>query len=299
MDLAIKDNKSINIINFKEGFLNYIDVSEKTIETYDIALNQFGEYLLSNGINQPTREDIIDYREYLKVSHKPNTVNSYMIAIRNFFAYLEYEGIYKNVTENIKNIKIENRHIKRGLSPEEIKRVLNVCKNERETLITKLMIGCALRCNELVNIRLEDFKSNGEVIMLNILGKGRDGYKQDQVKIDNRLYLEIKNYVKKYNITDYLFTSDSNNSKGNKLSTRTIRSIAKRIFIDAGLDSIDLLSAHSFRHTACDLSLESGMDLYEVSENMRHKSITTTMIYKNELDKRKSLFTDQLCDMMY
>lgn len=293
------ENNSLNLLDFKEKFLEYIDVSDKTIETYNIAINQFGEYLRFNSILRPTREDIINYRESLKKGHKPNTVNGYMIAIRNFFKYLEYEGIYKNITENVKNIKIENKHIKRGLSAEEVQKVLGTCKNDREVLMIKMMISCGLRSNELVNIRLEDFKRAGNAIMLNILGKGREGYKQDEVKIDPRLFEEVLNYVKDNNVKDYLFTSTSHNSYGNKLTTRTIRKDVKRIFVDAGLDNIELLSAHSLRHTACDLSLESGMSIQEVSENMRHKSIATTMIYKNELDKKTSFFADKLCDILY
>lgn len=300
MELVKKEiNNDLNLLDFKKKFLDYIDVSDKTIETYDIAINQFGEYLISNNILKPKREDVINYRDSLKNNHKPNTINGYMIALRNFFKYLEYEGIYKNITENIKNIKIENKHIKRGLSAEEVQKVLESCKNAREILMIKMMISCGLRSNELVNIRLEDFKKVGDTIMLNILGKGREGYKQDEVKIDSRLFEEVLKYVKENNVNDYLFTSTSRNNFGGKLSTRTIRKDVKRIFVDAGLDNIELLSAHSLRHTACDLSLELGMSIQEVSENMRHKSITTTMIYKNELDKKNSLFADKLCDIMY
>lgn len=297
-DLLFKcDNFDLKILS--EKFLQYIDVSSKTIDTYKVALKQFNYYLIENDITLPTREDIINYRESLKKDHKPTTINGYMIAIRNFFKYLEYQGIYKNITENIKNIKLENKHLKRGLSIEEVSKVISNCKNIKEKLIVKLMISCGLRSNELINIRLEDFKNESGIIMLDILGKGREGYKQDQVKIDDRLFQEIKMYVKDYSITDYLFTSDSNKNKGGQLSTRTIRRLAKRIFEESELDNIDMLSAHSFRHTSCDLALESGMSIQEVSENMRHKNIQTTMIYKNELDKKNSQFANKLCDLLY
>ena len=97
--LFIKNGNSeiFSVTNYVNEFLNYIDVSEKTKETYKIALKQFCEYLLGKGINTPTREDIIEYREELKKEHKPNTVNSYLIAIRNLYDYLEYEGITKTL----------------------------------------------------------------------------------------------------------------------------------------------------------------------------------------------------------
>lgn len=296
---TIENNEIVKFNEFKESFLKYIDVTAKTIETYSIAINQFVSYLVANNIKNPSREDIISFRENLKEDHKPTTINSYMIALRNFFKYLSHENIYENIMENVKGVKIETKHLKRSLSQEEVKKVLECCKNDKEVLIIKLMISCALRCNELVNIELNDFYNDGGVIMLKVLGKGRDGYKQDSVKIDNRIYQSIREYVNKYNIIDYLFISNSNNNNGGKLTTKTIRTTIKRIFKDAGLDNLDLLTAHSLRHTSATLALRNGMSIEEVSENLRHKDISTTQIYVDELNKKESLFANKLCDMLY
>ena len=298
-DLLIKEDYVIKLTELQEDFLKYIDVSDKTIETYKIALRQFANYLYENDIKVPTREDIINYRESLKADHKPTTINGYMIALRNFYKYLEYQGITKNITENVKSIKLETHHLKRSLSVEEVQKVLENCKNDKERLMVKMMISCALRCNELVNVKLEDFYNDGGVIMLKVLGKGRDGYKQDSVKIDNRLFEEIKSFINSNDIKDFLFVSNSNNNNGGQLTTKTIRKTIKRIFEDSGLDNIDLLSAHSLRHTSATLSLKNGLAIEEVSENLRHKSLSTTMIYLDELNKKESLFADKLCDMLY
>lgn len=297
-DLIIKE-KDFQLQGYKEKFLDYIDVSDKTIDTYKIAIEQFYIYLKDNNITKPERSDIINYREYLKEEHKPTTVNSYLIAVRNFFKFLNYEGIYKDITENVKGIKLEQIHLKNGLSEEDIKKVLDVCKNNKEVLLVKLMIGCALRCNEVVNIRLQDFYKDSGITMLKVLGKARDGYKQDSVKIDDRLLQLIKEYVKEYNIKDYLFVSNSNNNNGNKITTKTVRSTIKSLFEKAGLDNLDMLSAHSLRHSSCELALKSGLSIQEVSENMRHKSIQTTLIYQKELDKKESLFANNLCDALF
>jgi len=49
----------------------------------------------------------------------------------------------------------------------------------------------------------------------------------------------------------------SNNSKGNRLSTRTVSYIAKTAMQQAGYDS-DRLTAHSLRHTTATLNLING-----------------------------------------
>ena len=297
-EIILKQKNELEVENYVDKFLNYIDVSNKTVETYKIALRQFCSYLHEKGIKNPTREEIIEYREYLKTYLKPTSVNSYLIAIRNLYNYLDYEGITKNITKNIKGIKLEQKHLKRGLSQEEIQKVLSVCKDERERLIIKLMITTALRCNEVVNIQLEDFYEDKGVAMLRVLGKGRDNIKQDIVKIDDRLLEDIKTYIQNYNITDYLFVSTSNNNKGGKITTKTIRLIVTDLFKKAGLD-MNMLSPHSTRHTSCELALENGLDLREVSEFMRHKNISTTIIYSKELDKRNSMVANTLANVVF
>lgn len=296
--IILKPNNDIKMNTYVTNFLEYIDVAPKTVETYKIALKQFCDYLYENDIKNPTREEIIAYREYLKSYLKPNTVNSYLIAVRNFYDWLEYEEITKNVTKGIKGIKLETKHLKRGLSVEEIKKVLDVCKDKREVLLIKLMINCGLRCNEVVNIQLQDFYDDKGVIMLKVLGKARGGLKQDSVKIDYRLFELIQEYVKEFNITDYLFVSTSNHNSNGKLTTKTIRYIVTNLFKKAGLD-MERLSTHSTRHTTVELALESGMAIQEVSEFVRHKSISTTLVYSKELEQRNSVIANKLADIIF
>jgi len=298
MNIEKVEQKQIQIERYVDEFLNFIDVEEKTIETYKIALRQFCNYLKEKGIKKPTRDDIINYREDIKTYLSANTVNAYLIAIRNLYNFLEYEGITKNITKNIKGIKIEKRHLKRGLSQEEIRKVLNVCNNDREKLLVKLMINCGLRCIEVVNIELKDFYDDKGVVMLKLRGKGRGGEKQDLVKVNDMLFQEIQNYVKNNNITDYLFVSTSNNNKNGKLTTKTIRLIITNLFKKANLD-MNMLSPHSTRHSTCETLLENGVPIQEVSEFMRHKSIATTMVYQKEYDQRNSQCSNILASILY
>jgi len=296
-EIIFREKEELNIKKNMGKFLEYIDVSQKTIKTYEIALKQFGEYLCQNNIITPTRENIIAYREHIASYLKPTSVNSYLIAVRNFYKWLEYEEITKDITKNIKGIKLEERHLKRGLSEEEIKLVLDNCKDIREELLIKLMISCALRVNEVVNIRLNDFYQEQGVTMLNILGKGRGGIKQDRVKIDQRILEIMKQYINEYNIKDYLFTSTSNNKK-EQLTTKTIRLIVTNIFKRSGLD-MNRLSSHSTRHTSCEILLQKGVPIQEVSQFLRHKSLSTVMIYAKELNQRTSKSANILSDQFF
>lgn len=303
-ELLVNSNYSVNTpnkINYEDlinKFLNYIDVSDNTLETYKRCLKQFWIYIQENNILNPTRDDILSWKEYLMENNKPNTVNLYLVSVKNFFKWLEYEEITKDITKNIKSIKVEKRHIKRGLSKEEIKKVVQTCQDKREALMIKLMITCALRANELVNIRLSDFYTEYGVTLLKVMGKGRDGQKIDIVKVDDRIVELIKEYCKEYEVKDYLFTSTSNNNKGGKLNTITIRRIITGLFKRANLE-MDRLSTHSTRHTSCELALEDGMPIQEVSEMMRHSNLNTTMIYSREIKQRESKFANILADNLF
>ena len=283
MEIIEFQGKNLNLSQLKEKYLNYIDVSDNTVKTYDIGLLQFINYLQNNNIQYPTREDIIAFRNELEKEHKPTTVNSYIVAIRNFFNWLEYEGISKNIAKNIKGMKVSNEHKREALTVEQCKEVLDSAKDIREKVIFLLATTCGIRANELVNIRLQDFKDKNGTVCLYLLGKGRD-YKQDYVIVTNEILDLIKRYISEYNISDYLFVSNSNHNKNGKLTTKTVRLIIKQMFERVGIVG-DEYSCHSLRHTFATLSILNGTDIREVSQALRHKSIQTSMIYIHDLER--------------
>lgn len=264
-------------------FLNYIDVSKKSQKTYENGLNAFYKYINMNNIKNPTRNDILHFREHIKTNLSISTVNTYMIGVRNFFKWLEYSGIYKNITENVKSVRTGEEHRRNSLTDEQVKQVLNHAKDIREKTIFLLGIVCGLRCNEIKNIQIVDFKEKDGIICLYILGKGRD-YKQDFVIVPNELFSLIKTYIKQYEITDYLFVSTSNNNYRGQITTKTLRLIVKNMFKRVGIEGKEY-SFHSCRHYFATSSIKNGIDIREVSQALRHKSIATTNIYLHDLEK--------------
>lgn len=298
MNEIIKETTNhINLKEYAYKFLDYIDVSENTIMTYKVGLKNFFGYLQESRIMMPSREDIIAYREYLMANLKPTTANSYMIAVRNLFNYLEYEGITKNITKNIKGINVGNEHKRESLTKEQCLDILKNVYDIREKVLFLLATTCGIRANELVNIRLEDFQQKQGKICLYLLGKARD-YKQDYVIVSDDVFELIKKYIKEYQITDYLFTSTSNNNTGGKLTTKTIRLIMKNMFRRIGLDS-EKYSCHSCRHTFATLSIQNGEDIREVSQALRHKQLNTTMIYLHDLERINNNCTNVVSNVLF
>lgn len=278
-------------------FLNYIDVSDNSVYTYKVGLKNFVEYLKERNITIPTREDIIEYREHLLNTLKPTTANSYLIAVRNLYNYLEFQGLTRNITKNIKGVNVGNEHKRESLTKEQCLQVLNNAKDIREKVLFLLATTCGIRANELVNIRLEDFKVKQDKVCLYLLGKARN-YKQDFVVVSEEVFELIKEYIKLYHITDYLFTSTSNHNNNGKLTTKTIRLIIKNMFKRIGLDG-DEYSCHSCRHSFATLSIENGNDIREVSQALRHKSIQTTMIYLHDLERINNKCSKTVSNMLF
>lgn len=275
-------------------FIAYLDASPKTVQTYTRAIRQFFNYIYSNGITQPTRETVLAYREWLKEDHKPTTVQNYIVALRLFFQWTEQEKLYPNIAEHVKGAKLDKNHKKDYLTSRQVKKVLENAKEDslqglRDYAILALMFTGGLRTIEVSRANVEDLRTAGDTEVLYLQGKGHLE-KTDYIKLMPEVEDAIRGYLTARGAvepTEPLFTSTSNNSKGNRISTRTVSNIVKTALVNAGYNS-ETLTAHSTRHTAVTLALMGGQKLEEVQQFARHKNLATTLIYAHNLDRAKN-----------
>jgi Site-specific recombinase XerD len=276
-------------------FVSFIDAKPKTVQTYTRALRQMFRYFAENGITRPQREDILSYRESLKASgHKPTTIQNYITATRLFFQWTEQERIYPNIAAHVKGAKLDRDHKKDYLTSRQVKTVLtdidrSTPQGVRDYAIITLMVTGGLRTVEVARADVSDLRTLGDETVLYIQGKGRDE-KTEYVKLSAQVEAAIRAYLKQrgeVEPTAPLFASMSNNSKGQRMTTRTVSGIAKACMIEAGYNS-PRLTAHSLRHTAVTLSLLAGKNLAEVQQFARHANISTTQIYNHALDRAKN-----------
>lgn len=138
--------------SFKQSYLTdfvaYLDRSEGTSRTHIINLRQFACFMNFNGIVNPTRQDIINYRDWLSSEHiaielsesvqgwqyrldstghtfmvtcKPATIRLYLQSVKQLFGYLSSNGLYPNVASQIHGPKVQsNIHKKDALTPSEV-----------------------------------------------------------------------------------------------------------------------------------------------------------------------------------
>lgn len=287
-------------------FIAYLDTTPKTVETYSKALRQLFSYFSLNGIRQPQREDILAFREELRASgHKPTTIQNYITATKIFFSWTAQENLYPNIADHLKGAKLDREHKKDYLTSGQVKEILSNIDREsvqglRDYAILTLMVTGGLRDIEVCRADIGDLRTVGEHTVLYVQGKGRQE-KTEYVKVSPQVEKAIRAYLKargKAGDDAPLFASLSNNSKGQRLSTRSVSGIVKNRLKEAGYDS-DRLTAHSLRHTAVTLSLLAGKDITEVQQFARHANIATTMIYNHSLDKAKNSCSEAIAQAIF
>lgn len=307
-DLIIQQ-KALTQNNFSnELFLrwtSYIDATPKTIETYTKAVRQFLIYLQENEIRQPTRADVISFKDFIASNHKPTTAQNYLMAVKQFFKWTNQEGIYSNIADNVKAVKLDRGHKKDYLTTAQVKSVLatadsNKLKGLRDYAILSLMVTTGLRTIEVARANIADMRAAGNFTALYIQGKGRTE-KNEYVKLSQQVENAIRAYLNargKPKENEPLFSSCSNRNNSERMTTRSISRIAKSHLIDAGLNS-ERLTAHSLRHTAATLNLLNGGTVEETQQLLRHTSINTTMIYSHALERANNNSEERIAGAIF
>ncbi len=272
-------------------WLAFAQVSAASVKSYSKGIKRLQEYMADNNIITPTRGEMVVYREYLGNKYQPTTANLYITAAKLFFAFLTTEGfISVNPCEHIKGFKLSNEHKKSALSIEMTKTVLNrfdvsTLQGLRNKALYSLMTCCGLRCVEVQRANFGDLEKIGGVYRLRLQGKGHT-QKDSAVNVPESVVKLIFDYLEKRGTikADYpLFASISNRNNGGRLTTVSISRIIKSALREGGYDS-PRLTAHSLRHSAATVALQSGASLREVQQLLRHQKIDTTTIYLHELN---------------
>ena len=300
------DVSQSNIDKLFHRFIVFIDATPNTIRTYKTSLRQWFKYMHEQGISNPDPDDVRNYRTYLKeAGKKPTTVQNYIIAVKRFFQWTEAEGLYPNVAKYVKGAKLSKSFKKDYLTSKQAKKVLTSI--DRSTLIGKrnyamliLMLTMGLRTIEVSRANIEDIRTSGDATVLYVQGKGHTE-KDAMVRMPSVVEDAIREYLavrKASNLKEPLFTSTSNNNKGKRLTTRTIRGTVKRCFINAGFNS-PKLTAHSTRHTTATLSLLNGATLQETQALLRHKQMQTTEIYAHNIEASKNPASNDVANAIF
>lgn len=310
-NITIIDNgrQQLTTAGFKpelfEDWTKYLDATPKTIATYTRNIRPFALYMQLNGITQPSRDDVINYRDQLKDQYKPSTVQAYIMAVKLFFQWTAQAGIYPNIAEKVKGAKLDTEHKKDYLTAKQVKKVFetidtSTLKGKRDYAIMSLMSTAGLRTIEIIRANIGDMRNVADFTALYIQGKGHDE-KNTFVKIAEPVEAAIRAYLTargKADSSEPLFTSEAHRNGGERMTTRSISRIVKERLKAAGFDS-DRLTAHSLRHTAATLNLLNGGTIEETRQLLRHTNINTTLIYSHALERAKNNSESRIANAIF
>ena len=311
---------SFNSAAFLQAWEEWIkDRASTTQASYTVTVKCLLEWLANEGITRPDREALVSYRQWLLSPHtsrktgeiitfSADTAARYFRGCKMFFAFLEYQGLYKDITLNIRSPKTQAGEFKRdSLEREDCLRILESIDRTTETgkrdyCIILSIITCGFRIIELQRANIGDIETHANERRLYIQGKGhleKDTYK----KLEAELSEALDDYLNTRGTKDKeapLFAAVSSNAKpgGGRLTEPSISRLIKNILKAAGYDS-RRITAHSLRHTSVTLDRKAGASLEEASKHARHSSITITQRYDHALEKVKAKDERRIMDYLF
>ena len=232
------------------------------------------------------KEDINDFIYEMSIAGlKPATIKRRISCIRNFYIFIQTEGIKNNIVSNILTPKSE-RYLPEYLSIEEVDKLLNSFNLNDDTelrnkAIIDTMYSCGLRVSEVINLEIKNVNVDEKIIK--VIGKNA---KEREIPIRKEALNSITNY---YNfIRKNIKKGDKKilfvNADGKKLSRQYLWKVIKEKGKECGINKN--IHPHTLRHSFATHLLSRGADLNSVKNMLGHENIETTQIYTHVAEER-------------
>ena len=274
-----------------QKYLNFLLIEKnllpQTIENYKedfLLFKKYFPYILDT--SDLSKDDINDFNYNLSINNlKTSSIKRRLSTIKNFYIFLETEGIADNIIGKIYTPKSE-KYLPEYLTIEEVDALINsfdISKDDelRDKAIIETMYSSGLRVSELINLKIKDINTQEKIIK--VLGKG---YKQREVPISNEVFYFIDLYLK--NVRKKIISNDKTtlfvNKKGHKLTRQYIFEMIRKHAKIINLNKT--ISPHTLRHSFATHLLSKGADLKTVKEMLGHENIETTQIYTHVAEEK-------------
>ena len=216
----------------------------------------------------------------------PSTINVRMSAIRKLVGEARRNGLIgleeaANRTD-VPNVRQTGTRLGNWLTREQAKELLAVpdrskLKGKRDYVIIALLVGCALRRQELASLKIEDIQlSEGRWVIINLRGKGgriRSVAVPIWVKQGMDAWIAAAK-IEKGRLLRPL--SKSGKMVGEELGDWAIWFVVEQSSKQIGIEHF---GAHDLRRTCAKLCRKNGGDLEQIKFLLGHSSIQTTERY--------------------
>jgi len=267
-----------------------LDLSQATLADYRARLMPFLNFIENNGFDL---NSFLEYKRFLRSRNdiSVSTKGKLLTVARIFLKELSRQGLLPtDITQNIKSFSQSRKHKKDGLTDAEVARMGRYLRllpktpeNARLKAIISLLTLQGLRQIELVRLNVSDLHLVRSVAY--VQGKGRDD--KEAVSLHPETVRLLRVYLASNKVADgALFTSNSNNSFRQRLTTRSLQRLVSEVFQKLGISK----SVHGLRHYyATKLIRAYEGDLLQVARYTRHSSISTLQIYFDDVQAEADL----------
>src|SRR5277367_277441 len=256
-------------------------VSPHTRRNYGKALDDL--FTLSAG-RPLSRALLMEYRATMDAL-SPSTINVRLSAVRKMVSEARKNGMLgaeeaANLTE-VPNIPQKGTRLGHWLTREQASELLAVpdrstLKGKRDYVLLAMLVGCALRREELAALDVDTIQlREGRWVLADLEGKGR---RVRTVAIPVWVKQGINTWMAAAGVEDgRLLRAISKGGKiGDTLSDWAVWSVVERSAKEIG---IERFGAHDLRRTCAKLCRKAGGDLEQIKFLLGHSSIQTTERY--------------------
>ncbi len=243
----------------------------------------------------------LQYRQLLiEAKLAPNTINLRLSALKSFVDYARTNERCQFNLADVSSLKVELYRDTTGIPLGEFKDMLTIpdrttIKGIRDYAILRLLWDNALRRNEICSLDVGDFGDAGK---LSIVGKGK--LQKTQIDLSPATTIAISKWLAQrldYQLSDPLFVSLDNRSKGHRLNGSTIYRLVRKFSAAAGIDKI--VSPHRIRHSAITTYLDvSDGNLRAAQGLSRHANLNTLSRYDDNRHKYQAQATNTLANLI-
>lgn len=266
-----------------QQYINYYLVGQRnsprtTVLSYTKWLMYFYKFAWDIPVKQINKVLIEKYRYYLMDQGiKTKTTNAYLVALRQLFHYCKGMDIETISPQKIQLWREQKQPII-ILSEEEILRLLVTPKNIRDRAILSFLYSTGVRVSELTSCVRNAIDMDNRSISL--VGKGN---KMRVIYFSEHTRDLLITYL--WSRTDnspYVFVTESNNCKGEKISSTSIQKLVREYAKKVGITK--KVSPHTIRHTSASHMHAKGVQLSTIQRLYGHSHMSTTTIYTHQSD---------------
>jgi integrase/recombinase XerC len=227
-----------------------------------------------------------------------STVNRRLAAIKTLCSMGRKLGICGFTLEDVKGERVQQYRDTSGITPEEYRRVLDICDRSliygiRDYALLKLLWDNALRRNEVSLLNYGDFEPSARE--LTILGKGK-GTQTEIIGLSTSTTSALLDWTKAYKHKKQkapLFVALDFQHKGHRITGDGIYKLVRRYCKQAGITK--RMSPHRVRHSSITAALDAtDGNVRKVQKLSRHRQIDTLMIYDDNRAKDQVELSEML-----